>query len=229
MLGTKDQNGLNAGMLIVRVSEWSVKTLAQVLALQQLRPDVTFEFFDQGATRWVIEQEDHQEKFLFQPHNWWNSFAPPGGFDNEGRFLLHFAGHGCCGGPDEEKKPAAMSRWLDKLETSPQNFAIPLENTSYPSAVEGYWTQMRSAKAILKQATHAQKETSSEQRDLKKAEETLRWALLRNADEPDTMAAAIVNVEQALSSGEMASKEGTRRLRRRMRKSSRWTKKRLSK
>lgn len=110
MLGTKDQNGFNAGMIMMRVCDWSVKALSESLALRELKPDVQFEYYDQGALKWVIERPGYEEHVLYQPHNWWNSFGLTGKPVKSDRFMLHFAGVDCCG--QEESKGVVMGRWV---------------------------------------------------------------------------------------------------------------------
>ena len=206
LLGSQDQNGFNAGMMMVRVHEWSVNMLAEVVALRQLRPDAKFEFYDQGATRWVNERPGYEEHLLYQPHDWWNAFGLSGEPYNTDRFMLHFAGVDCCGQP--EKKTVVMGRWLDMVENHPDKHEMPLANTTYPAQVEQYWKTLKSAKSIMAKADKWREETNSAPEDLKKAQGELRELILRNADDMEKMTKAtkkvadIVEKPEGTKSGE---------------------------
>lgn len=178
---TQDHNGFNAGMMFIRVHEWSVKMLAEVVALRQLRPELKYEFEDQGATRWVIERSGYEEHAIYQPHDWWNEFGRQGEPVSTDKFMLHFAGVEFSDEP--EKKTTIVGRWLDILENRPETYAMPLANTSYPSKVAHYWKTLKAARVIMEKAEAWKKEKDSTPEDLKKAQEELREVIVRQADD----------------------------------------------
>lgn len=154
LLASQDQNGFNAGMAIFRVSQWSVQMLAESLGVRQLVPGFDTHIDDQGALRWVMERQGYAEHVIYQPHSWWNSFglnSPPYPTD---AFTLHFAGADCCG--QEESKGTVMGRWLDIVESDPQQYAMELEKTKLPKEVEDYWALLRKAKKTMKDASNTE-------------------------------------------------------------------------
>ena len=179
-LGSQDQNGFNAGMMMVRVHEWSVNMLAEVVALRQLRPEAKFDFYDQGATRWVNERPGYEEHLTYQPHDWWNAFGQSGEPYNTDRFMLHFAGVDCCGQP--EKKTTVMGRWLDMVENHPEKHEMPMANTTYPAQVEQYWKTFKAARTAMERAKKWEEEKHSTPENLKKATGELKELTLRKAD-----------------------------------------------
>ena len=208
MLATQDQNGFNAGMAMFRVHEWSVQMLAEVVALRQLRPEVHFDFFDQGATRWVMEREGYQEHVIYQPHDWWNAFGLNQAPYQTDAFMLHFAGADCCG--QEDSKGTVMGRWLDILENNPQAYAVELEKTKLPKQVQDYWAMLRKAKKTLQDVHKAEMS-----HDLQVATNELWTSYSLHANNATGVTLAIKKVEdtragkpsQAKKEGESAKKE----------------------
>lgn len=49
LLVTNDHNGLNSGAFFIRVNEWAVRYLIDVLALRSFKPEVTLKYSDQSA------------------------------------------------------------------------------------------------------------------------------------------------------------------------------------
>jgi len=196
MLGTRDQNGFNAGMIMLRVCEWSVKALAETIALRELKPEVKFDFFDQGALKCVAERPGYEEHVRYQPHNWWNAFGFTGKPVASDRFMLHFAGIDCCG--QEESKGVVMGRWVDRLENTPEFYATPLENTTYPTEVELYWDRLKLAKTLMENAESHQGDTESGSKDLQKAKEDLNRTVTEHADESDKVEQGIKKLEDLI-------------------------------
>lgn len=187
-------------MMLLRVHEWTVKMLSEVIALRQLRPEVEFPFYDQGATRWVCERPGYEEHLLYQPHDWWNAFGLSGEPYNTDRFMLHFAGVDCCGQP--EKKTVVIGRWLDIVENHPEKHTTPLVNTTYPAQVEDYWKLVKNAKSTQSKADKWKEETGTKSSELDKAQKELKETVMRNADNADKMKEAIKKVEGYLSKSE---------------------------
>ena len=194
LLASKDHNGFNAGMMILRVHEWTVKMLSEVLALRQLRPEVEYLFYDQGATKWVIERPGYEEHVLYQPHDWWNAFGLEGEPYATDRFLLHFAGVDCCGQP--EKKTTVMGRWLDIVENHPELHTTPLANTTYPKSVEDYWKRLKDAKKLQAQVDKLIEGGGSKPAGLNKALGELNDVIVREADSADKLNEAIKKVRE---------------------------------
>ena len=197
ILGTQDHNGFNAGMLMFRVHEWNVKMLSEVIALRQFRPDIEMTFYDQSAIQWVFERPGYEEHFLYQPHDWWNSFGIQGKPYPAPPFILHFAGVDCCG--EGESKGTVMGRWLDKLESSPGDFERPLENTTLPSEVSDFWATLTKARETLKTVDAWSIENQYAENDIETASDELRNAILSNADNATKIIACVKEIEGIMS------------------------------
>ena len=186
-------------MAIFRVSQWSVQMLSEVLALRQLLPEVHFDYYDQGALRWVMERPEYLQHVIYQPHDWWNTFGlnrPP--YDTDA-FMLHFAGADCCG--QEDSKGTVMGRWLDVLENNPQEYAKELEKTKLPKEVQDYWALMKKAKKTLKAANDGEHSP----RALEPAKNDLWYNFALHADNATAVTMAIKNVEDIMA---QAKKQG---------------------
>lgn len=175
-------------MAIFRVHQWSVQALSESLALRQLRPDVKFDFYDQGALKWVMEKEGYQEHVMYQPHDWWNSFGLAREPYDTDAFMLHFAGVDCCGQP--ESKGTVMGRWLDIVENKPQTYAVELEKTHLPGEVQEYWALLKKAKKTM-----AVDNAADSSRELKTAKSELWNSYTRHADNATQVSMAIEKVE----------------------------------
>ena len=197
MLGTRDHNGFNAGMLMVRVHEWSVKMLSEVIALRQFQPWVELPFYDQSAIQWVFERPGYAEHFLYQPHNWWNSFGTQGNPYPATAFILHFAGVDCCG--EGESRAMVMGRWLDRLDNAPDEYAIPLDNLTLPAAVSDYWAALVSARKTLEKADAWSAENKHNEKDTQIARRELRQAIMDDADDSGKVNAGIKRIEDIMS------------------------------
>ena len=193
-LGTKDQNGFNAGMLFIRVHKWSVNMLAQVITIKETHPEVHIDFEDQGALAWALERPGYEEHVIYQPHNWWNSFGLEGKPFDHDRFVLHFAGVGCCGG---EAKDPTMLRWLDLIEQEPDHFTRPVSNLTLQAEVREYWDMAISAQAALVAAQQWGQQPKYSGKDIQTARSELRKTLLSSADDLGKMKASITRLEEA--------------------------------
>ncbi len=193
LLATQDQNGFNAGMAMFRVHQWSVQMLSETLALRQLRPDAHFDFYDQGALRWIMEREGYVQHVIYQPHNWWNAFGLAGEPYDTDAFMLHFAGVDCCGQP--ESKGTVMGRWLDIVENRSQEYAVELEKTKLPKEVEDYWTLLKKAKKTMLDVENAENTSH----DMQVANSQLLDCYSRHADNATAMAMAIKRVEDTMA------------------------------
>ena len=171
------------------VHQWSVQALSESLALRQLRPDVKFDFYDQGALKWVMEKEGYQEHVMYQPHSWWNSFGLAKEPYDTDAFMLHFAGVDCCGQPDS--KGTVMGRWLDIVENKPQTYSVELEKTHLPGEVEKYWASLKKAKKTMKAVDKA----AVSSRELETARSELWSSYTRHADNATQVSMAIEKLE----------------------------------
>ncbi|KAL9129692.1 MAG: hypothetical protein Q9217_001934, partial [Psora testacea] len=163
MLITKDWQGFNAGIFLIRVCEWSIKLLSDAIALPRLRPEIDLPFNEQTAVEWVFSQPENLKHRIYQPKHWFNAYDPyyesHGDVAMDGSLVVHFPGMG-------GDRPDAMGRWLDKLDHSPEALRIPLENTTYPSEIEAYWSRLRSAAEMLHRSNFYQEEVKKNHHDI---------------------------------------------------------------
>ena len=144
-LGNVDWNGFNCGVFMMRMNEWGINFLTQATALPLLKPDVPLGFNkEQDAMRWVLAQEGYKEHAVYQPRQWYNSFAR--GVEDEletkeGDLLIHFAG--------VSDKYSLMGHWLDIVENEPEKVNIPLDNLTLHEDIKGFWNNLRAAKQVL--------------------------------------------------------------------------------
>ena len=94
-----------------------------------------------------------REAVVFQPLHWYNEFQrrerKVGVEPNvrPGDMLIHFAGL-------MKVKREYMGPWLDRVENSPDQWAVPLENTTYLSDVKEFWDTYGKAKETLERANN---------------------------------------------------------------------------
>ena len=179
-LGTKDQNGFNAGMMFIRVDKWTVNMLAQVITIREHHPNVDLEYADQSALVWALERQGYREHVIYQPHNWWNSFGLQGKPFDHDRFILHFAGIGCCGGED---KPPTMLRWLDLIESQPDHYVKALSDLTLQGEISEFWDIAISAKTVLGLAREWSKEPKYNSKEFQDARQDMRHTLWTSADD----------------------------------------------
>ena len=127
----------------MRVIDWSINALNQVIALPNIRADIELGGnIDQDAMAWVFAQKGFREHVLYQPLEWHNLFhlryndwpktVEPGDL------LVHFAGL------KGDNRVEAMNYWLGRVEREPENLTIPAEETNVPTDIEDYWALLRS-------------------------------------------------------------------------------------
>ena len=147
LLAAKNWDGFNSGVFFLRVHEWSVKMLADAQALPSLRPEIPIKWADQSAMLESFSRPQFRDGVVFQPLHWYNEFQLQQNQMTDhpnvhpGDMMIHFAGL--------KKKRTLMGSWLDKLENTPEQWAVPLENTTYPEAVTAFWDTYGRAKDVL--------------------------------------------------------------------------------
>ncbi|ORX42278.1 hypothetical protein BCR36DRAFT_407095 [Piromyces finnis] len=79
--------GLNAGVLFIRVHEWSLNLFTRAMAYPYYRSKMLLGLDDQTALNNVLIEFKEEEHFIIVPHQWFNTFQP-----NKDGFLLHIMG-----------------------------------------------------------------------------------------------------------------------------------------
>ena len=137
LLYTKDWNGLNNGVFLIKVSPWSVDFLSSIVSFRTYRPEEELEFTEQSAMEKVMQMEKYKDHLVQCPPQWWNAYPSDGGeeavhFDHRpGQLLVHFAGIG--------DKSKAIDEWLDKLEHQRYLYEMPASGTNYKPQIEAFW------------------------------------------------------------------------------------------
>ena len=161
-LASKTWDGFNSGVFFMRVHEWSVRMLADAQALPTWKPEMSLVWPDQQAMSESFSRPELRDAVVFQPLHWWNEFQLQENMVRDkpnihpGDLLIHFAGL-------VVDKAEYMGPWLDKVENMSDEWAVPLENTSYLSNIKEYWDTYGRAKDMLE---HANKTLSSESVDI---------------------------------------------------------------
>ncbi|KAM3456191.1 hypothetical protein NHJ6243_008276 [Beauveria neobassiana] len=98
-----------AGVFIIRVCEWSVNFLSDVLSFRNYKPDVHLAFSEQTAMELILQQERNKKHVAYIPQQWINNYRvdTAENFMNRqdangmgywvarrGDFIVHFAGSG---------------------------------------------------------------------------------------------------------------------------------------
>lgn len=138
LLYTKDWNGLNNGVFMLKVSEWSVAFLASIVAYRTFKPEEHLVFTEQSAMERVLELEQYRDAAVQCPPQWFNAY--PRDDDEEdgvhfefaaGQLLVHFAGIG--------DKGRVIGEWVEKLESDRKAWEMPIEKTNYEMQIAEFW------------------------------------------------------------------------------------------
>ena len=199
ILATRDNNGFNAGMLMLRVHEWTVNMLAEVLALKALVPDTDLPFYDQSAIYHICDRPGYAEHFIYQPRRWWNRYHHDKDGEEKGNMLIHFAGIGAVNGGYTEKQ-RVMTKFLEGVEQKPEEWAKSLKETGREMEIEDYWNVLRKSRKLLEKAKGSKKEGKIETKDTAVDERfrDLVHVVLKWADDAGKLSEANTRLEKAM-------------------------------
>ena len=122
--------------------------LADAQAIPSLRPEITIEWADQSAMLASFSRPQFRDAVVYQPLHWYNEFQLQESLVKDrpnvhpGDMLIHFAGL-------MKDKRDFMGPWLDTVENKADQWAVPLENTTYLRDVEEFWDTYGHAKHVL--------------------------------------------------------------------------------
>ncbi|SPJ73694.1 uncharacterized protein FTOL_03424 [Fusarium torulosum] len=123
LIMTKDWNGLNAGVFLVRVDRWAIDFFSDLLAFRHFQPNISLPFEEQTAMEILFDQPRYREGIEQVPSVWFNAYPGDNAVEFEqrtndegleyynamrGDFMVHFAG--------VEDKDRLMYEWVDMLE-----------------------------------------------------------------------------------------------------------------
>ncbi|KJZ76140.1 hypothetical protein HIM_04596 [Hirsutella minnesotensis 3608] len=109
LLIANDHNGLNDGTFLLRVNQWSIDLISDILAFPRYKPDVHLPFSEQTAMEILLKEDRYKDNVRYTPQHWFNAWPEVEGHaqdyvtrDNmsgmeewsirRGDFLVHFAG-----------------------------------------------------------------------------------------------------------------------------------------
>ncbi|KAH7303961.1 galactosyl transferase GMA12/MNN10 family-domain-containing protein [Stachybotrys elegans] len=144
LVATKDWNGLNNGIFLLRVHHWSIDLFSAIMALRYYRPDEKLPFTEQSAMGILLEEPRFQQNVTWVPQWWFNAY-PPGEKDFEGNataprneyqarkgdFLVHFAGRG-----DRDK---VMEPWLANAESIGGEWELEPQLRDIDAEIREFW------------------------------------------------------------------------------------------
>lgn len=183
ILGTKDFSGFNSGLFLCRVDEWVVDVLTDAYAMPRLHPEVNIDGnIEQNAMKWIFSKDENRKYVVYQPIIWYNWFAsvPRPDDDMKGDMMIHFSGinHDNEG----QRKKAVMDTWFDKLQSDPDAWHVPWEQTRYPKEVAAFWDVLRQARELLSLVEHRDDVSAIEYRLITRvAMRELKWAVEEEA------------------------------------------------
>ncbi|KAL2373302.1 hypothetical protein RJ035_002056 [Blastomyces gilchristii] len=146
LLLSKDWNGMNSGVFLIRVHPWSVQLLTATTAYPIYNPNVELRWFDQSAMGNLIKENDYfRRSTVYCPLRWFNAYMrAPNGLDlnpdspshlqvHPGDLLVHFPG------TPKEKLDETLGPYMAIAESHRAEWEQPLENTGYIKETESFW------------------------------------------------------------------------------------------
>jgi galactosyl transferase GMA12/MNN10 family len=144
-IAARDWNGLNAGVLLLRVHPWSVQLLSRTMTYKHYHPDESYVFEEQTILARLTENdEEFRKQAIYMPRPWFNAYFYGMHEVKPGMLLSHFA-H-----PDFKWH---MYEWLKVAyeEDGQDNptYAKPVQDTEYPEEIKQFWNVKRRADRVI--------------------------------------------------------------------------------
>lgn len=146
-LAGRDWNGLNAGVLMLRVSQWTLNLLTRTMTYKHYHPDADYTFEEQSIFAMLTEEDDEFKKeMIYVPRGWFNAYFYQLDEAKPGTFLSHF--------PHPDYK-WHIYEWLKILDADKDDqynavYNKPLEQTDYPADIQKFWKVKRRVDKALK-------------------------------------------------------------------------------
>lgn len=145
-LAGRDWNGLNAGVLFLRVARWSLTLLVRAMTYQHHHPGEDYTFEEQSVLAKLTETDmEFRRECLYIPRKWFNAYYHHPINLEPGLLLAHF--------PHPDYK-WHMYKWLRVEEderglVGERSYRLPLSKTIYPTAIREFWDAMRHARTVV--------------------------------------------------------------------------------
>lgn len=201
-IASKDQNGLNTGIVFFHVHEWTINMLVETLAHPLYLPEIDLgRSADQEAMARVMKKmsggpqgRGYAEGMAYLPRPWINTYEWHHAYEGKkGDMLVHFPGL-------EDDRWPHMANWLDIVEKTPLEWEVPLKDTGYVELTRDFWSKFRTARDIANSVQEdiwlapAGSSTSMRQ----DAVGNLRLALQEHADEPEYLQQRVDELKAAV-------------------------------
>ncbi|KAH8805350.1 hypothetical protein F5884DRAFT_444965 [Xylogone sp. PMI_703] len=144
-MAANDLSGLNAGVLFLRVCEWSVHFISAGLSYPVYKPDVHLRYDEQTALEFLIQEERWGNNTMHVPQRWFNAYhhfgrdddIPPewnwtNGYHEPGDLLVHLPGTGTY-------RSQLIDEWLGKIRSENDKYSVALTDTNYPEEIKSFW------------------------------------------------------------------------------------------
>lgn len=145
LIVTNDLGGLNDGVFLVRVCEWSVRLFAAALSFPYYRPEVGLRYESQTAIGFLLEEDKWKNNSLHVPQRWFNPYHNFGDDDTippewnwrhdyvePEDLLVHLPG-------TADGRTKIIHEWLERLQTEPETYVVPLKDTKLPARLNYFW------------------------------------------------------------------------------------------
>ncbi|KAF2202345.1 hypothetical protein GQ43DRAFT_392364 [Delitschia confertaspora ATCC 74209] len=144
LICNNDRNGLNNGVFLLRISDWSFKLFAAALSLHEYHPEITLKYTEQSAMEEAIKVPWRQKSVAFVPQRWFNGYPPIGNAQDQkapriarpGSVLIHFAGNRDGG------RPQRIAHWHEVAKNRTAEWDKPANQTMYLQEIEEYWDRL---------------------------------------------------------------------------------------
>jgi mannan polymerase II complex MNN10 subunit len=149
MLVTKDWNGLNNGIFLLRVNSWAIELFTAILAFRHYKPEVDLPFTEQSAMEEVLKTDQFKDQARYVPQHWFNGYEEGGAQkfqDREdveglkelhvrrGDYLVHFAGRG--------ERGHLLNEWSGILKEADNVWEKDRVQRDVSREVEAFWKDL---------------------------------------------------------------------------------------
>ncbi|KAH8693753.1 hypothetical protein BGW36DRAFT_210132 [Talaromyces proteolyticus] len=201
-VASKDQNGLNTGIVFFHVHQWTISMLIEALAHPLYLPAIDLGVSaDQEAMARIMKKttdgpdgQGYAQGMAYLPRPWINTYEWHHAYEGKkGDMLVHFPGL-------EDDRWPHMEKWLGVVEDTPLEWEVPLKDTEYPRLTKDFWDKFRTARNLANQVerdiynapagslTHARQEAVAQ----------LRIALQQHADEAEFLQQCVDDLHAAI-------------------------------
>ncbi|KAF3403107.1 hypothetical protein DPV78_004287 [Talaromyces pinophilus] len=201
-VASKDQNGLNTGIVFFHVHPWTVSMLVETLGHPLYLPEIDLgRSADQEAMARIMkkttggpEGQGYAAGMAYLPRPWINTYEWHHAYEGEkGNMLVHFPGL-------EDDRWPHMANWLDIVEKTPLEWEMPLKESGYDELTREFWAKFRAARdlanSVQEDISLLPSGTSTSLRQA--AVNNVRLALQQHADEPDVLQQQVNELKAAV-------------------------------